>query len=336
MPLPARIAAFVLGAGTVLAAILLYRTVELGRDAAQPMQLEPVNPAGELTGPRGIQFDARGKLYVGDARGRIWTGEPGERLRVYADLGRQAPQPAETPIQVGGMAFDPSGALYVCAHDHAGGSILRVSPGGGEVRLFAGGLGVAADVVLTADGSHLWVSDHRRRGRLLRYRLDGPAAGRPDLEAGGLEYPSGLALGAGDATLYAVETYAGRLCRVALGPGTPRVERVLDLKGALATASLDGLAFDPRDRSRRFLYVAENLRGLFTVADLQARPPRVVKQLSLARMGGRPCPASLVIHDGYVYCSDVWACSPIRLLLGMPELRTHAYRFHVSDLAALY
>jgi sugar lactone lactonase YvrE len=234
------------------------------------------------------------------------------------------------------MAFDGAGNLYVSAYGFAGGSVLRIDPERREARIFASDLGVVNYLVLTEDRSTLWVSDYRKPGRVLRFRLDQPLPARPDLAVGGLEYPNGLALGRDDSSLYAAETYRGTVARISLGAGQPAVERLIDLKRAVAVGSLDGLAFDPRDRARRFLYVAENMRGMFTVLDVDARPARVVKRLGLALMGGRPCPASMVIRDGSLYFTDLWSCSPIRLLLRMPDFRHSAFRFKVTDLGALY
>jgi len=53
-------------------------------------------------------------------------------------------------------------------------------------------------------------------------------------------------------------------------------------------------------------------------------------------MGGRPCPASMTIRDGYLYFTDLWSCSPIRILLGFPKLHNNAYRVRITDLGALY
>ena len=121
----------------------------------------------------------------------------------------------------------------------------------------------------TADRNYLWVSDYRSKGSLLRFALGGPVPARPDLALGGFEYPNGLALGKDERTLYVAETYSGRVTRVTFSSLAPGIERLIDLKGAFATGSLDGLAFDPRDRSRRFLYVAENIRGMLEIDEIR-------------------------------------------------------------------
>jgi sugar lactone lactonase YvrE len=322
-------------ASAALVGTLVYRTVQLGRLDAQPVVLEAVNPAGEFLGPEGIAFDAAGRLYVGDGQGLVWTMEPGAKPQIYADLGR-VEGPSSRAIQAGGMAFDGQGNLYVCAYGYAGGSVLRVEPARRRVEIFARDFGVCNYLVATADRSYLWVSDYRNKGRLLHFALGGPVPAQPDLALDGFEYPNGLALGKDERTLYVAETYSGAVTRVTFSSLSPRIERLIDLKGTFATGSLDGLAFDPRDRSRRFLYVAENIRGMFTVVDVEAQPPQVVKRLAMALMGGRPCPASMTIRDGYLYFTDLWACSPFRILFGFPKLHNHAYRFRVTDLSALY
>ncbi len=322
-----------------VASVYLYRTLDLGRDNAVPAHLEIMNPTGQLAGPEGIRFDDRGNIYAGTSQGLVWTWAAGESPRIYAELGKVQRVPGvdtSGDILAGGMDFDRDGNLYVAAFGLGGGSILRVDSSTREVRFFAHGLGVVNSIVIAADRHHLWASDYRRRGRILRFSLGGPMPARPDLEVGGLSYPNGIALGKGDADLYAAETYSGNIDRLDLSAGIPVVQHAANLKGRLAVASLDGLAFDPRDPDRRFLYVAENLRGLFTVLDLKAQPPRVLKRISAAQMGGRPCPASLTIHDGFLYFTDIWSCNPLRILLGFPKYHQFVYRFKVTDLAMVY
>jgi sugar lactone lactonase YvrE len=330
----------------VIAAILsigslyFYRTTELGRGDARPAALEILNPSGELAGPEGIQFDAQGGLYAGTSQGLVWTLEPGGTPHIYAQLDQVQPIPGVSAssgsILAGGMAFDPAGNLYVAAFDFAGGSILRVDAGTRQVHFFAHGTGVANSLVLSRDSRHLWVSDYRRQGRLLRYTIGGAIPAQPDLVVSGLSYPNGLALGKDDKWLYIAETYSGNIARIDLSAEKPGIERVANLKGRLAIGSLDGLTFDPRDPNRRFLYVAENLRGLFTVLDLQAQPVRVLKQIGVAQMSGRPCPASLVIRDGYLYFTDIWSCNPLRIALGFPKYHQFVFRFKITDLAMVY
>jgi sugar lactone lactonase YvrE len=323
-----------LGIAALLFGVYVYRTIQRGRMDAQAAILENLNPGGEFLGPEGIAFDSSGRLYVGDAGSRVWRLQPGGRPEIHADLTRVEGGPPG-PIHAGGMAFDGAERLLVCAYGYAGGSVLRVEPGG-RVELFARDLGVANYLIVSADQTHLWVSDYRKSGRVLRYDLASAVPARPDLVLDGFDYPNGLAFGRDEATLFAAETYSGRVARVRLGGPGPAIDRLIDLKGEFAAGSLDGLAFDPRDKGRRFLYVAENIRGMFTVVDVEARPARVVKQLALSMMGGRPCPASMTIRDGYLYFTDLWSCSPIRILLGFPKLHNNAYRVRITDLGALY
>ncbi len=328
------------GTAVLALALLLFRTIETGREDAKPAFLENLNPAGEMTGPEGIQFDKNGDLFIGDARGTIWKLHGGMAPAVYAQLSTVLVEPgapgSRDPIKAGGIAVDDSGSLYVAAYGYAHGSILRIDTGTRKVRLFARDVGFANFVLSTDDGSHIWVSDYRSDGRLLRYPVTATLPARPDLVVAGLASPNGLALGKEGNVLYAAETYSGDIARVDLTATPPAVSRVANLAGTFAIGTLDGLAFDPRDTERRFLYVAENLRGLFTVIDIKSRPARVAKQIRLDQMGGRPCPASMVIRDGYLYFTDLWSCSPVRLLLRTPKYRQHAYRFRVTDLASLY
>ncbi len=330
----------VLAAMVLVFALVLYRTLELGRADARPAFLENLNSAGELLGPEGIQFDSRGVLYIGDAQGIIWSLESGGTPQIYARLNqiKQAPGSSALTgsVRAGGIAVDAAGNLYVAVYEFAGGAILRVGADSREVRLFARDMGVVNFVLTTRDDSHLWASDYRIRGRLLRFPLNAPMPVQPDLIVTGLESPNGLALGKDGTELYAAETYSGNIVRVDLTSSPTKATSVMNLRGTLAVGSLDGLAFDPRDADRRFLHVAENLRGIFTVLDLRAKPIRIVKRIRLSTMGGRPCPASMVIRDGYLYFTDLWSCSPIRILLGYPRYREHAYRLRITDLTSIY
>lgn len=320
----------------------LYRTLQLGRDDAQTAFLENLNPRGEFLGPEGIQFDPAGNLLVGDGQGIVWDLGQGGNPRVYArlaevthELGPEYNDAAEK-LHAGGMDFDLEGNLYVCVYGFAGGAVLRVDAKTHRVRLFARDLGVANYLVITQNRQHLWVSDYRPRGRLLRFKLGEPIPAEPDRLIEGLVTPNGLALGKDDQVLYAAETDTGNIVRVGIASEPPDLIPMINIRGTFAVGSLDGLAFDPRDKERRFLYVAENLRGMFTVVDLKTQPVRVVKRLRMALMGGRPCPASMVIRDGYLYFTDLWAANPFRIVLGFPKLHTHAFRFPVKDLSTLY
>ncbi len=337
-----RYAALTFAAVALALVIYLYRTVQLGRADAQPVVLENLNPGGEFFGPEGIEIDPQGSLYVGDAKGRIWKMDPGAKPTIHAELSylHAAPGGDDSTyppiVHAGGIACDSERNLYVAAYGFANGSVVRVDADARQVRFFARDIGVANYPLLTQDGKHLWVSDYRRTGRVLRYPLGGSLPAQPQITVSGLEYPNGLALDKDEKALYVAETYSGFVTRVDIGDGNPRVTRLINLKGSFATGSLDGLAFDPRDTERRFLYVAENIRGMFSILDLHAHPVRILKRLSMALMGGRPCPASMVIREGYLYFTDLWSCSPIRILLRMPDYRRHAYRFRVLDLATFY
>jgi sugar lactone lactonase YvrE len=330
----------VLLAGVLALTLLLYRTVQLGRGSAQAVTIDNLNPRDEIVGPDGIQFDAAGNLYIGDTQGIVWNLGRGGSAEIYARL-QDVQQSAGSPpagglIQVGGLIFDAQGQLYATAGAFAGGSVLQVDAGTRAIRFFARDMGIAACLAITNDSRYLWVSDYRKQGRILRYPLDGALPAQPDVVVAGLEYPNGIALGKDEKALYVAESLSGNVTRIDLTGSKPQIQRIINLSGLLAVGRLDGLAFDPRDIERRFLYVAENLRGMFTVVDLQAQAPHAVKRLSMLLMGGRPCPANMVIRDGYLHFTDLWACSPIRILLGVPKWHTHAFRFRVINMANLY
>jgi sugar lactone lactonase YvrE len=330
-----RLSLMIVAAILALVATLLFRTLELGRMRASPAPLENLNPAGEYTGPEGLQFDRDGNMFVSDSEGRLWKTEKGGRPAIYLDL-RHAQLPDASSLHLGGIAFDAAGNLNVAAYGYAGGALIRVDPATRTARVFASGIGVANFVAATSDGSRLWVSDYRGKGRVLRFAADARPPATPELTVEGLASPNGLAPGRDDRYLFVAETYAGDIARIDLSGKSPKVDRIANLKGTFAVGSLDGLGFDPRDKDRRFLYVAENLRGLITVVDVDSTPALVMKRIRLAQMGGRPCPASVAILDGDLYFTDLWSASPLRILAGFPKLRRSAYRFRVTDLSAIH
>jgi sugar lactone lactonase YvrE len=317
----------------LLLTCVMVRTLQLGRGDALPAPLEHLNPGGEFLGPEGIQFDAAGNLYVGDTQGLVWQIAPGKASATYADVHSVDPAGSGADIQLGGIAVDPGGDLYVAAYGFAGGSVLKIDAASRAVRVFARDLGIANYVALSHDGNYLWISDYRRAGRVLRFPTGGALPAAPDLAVDGFSYPNGLALPVDGKSVYVAETYSGNLSRIDLSAARPSVNRLINLKGALAIGSLDGLAFDPRDHECRYLYVAENLRGLFTTIDVLSHPARIVKQIRPVLMGGRPCPASMVIRDGYLHFTSLWTCNPVRILFRFPKWEQHAYRFHVTDLS---
>jgi sugar lactone lactonase YvrE len=328
----------IVGAFSV-ASIFLYRTFQLGRGDAAAARLENLNPSGELLGPEGICLDARGNLLVADTRGLIWDLGRGGTARIHARLidtqESNAPEFGDALARVGGLAADDSGNLYASLRQSSGSALYRIDPAR-NADIFARDVGAPGPLALAKDRRSLWLVDGDSNGRLLHFPLAAPAPVKPDLIIHGLRSPSGVALGSEDRTIYASEMYAGTIVEIRLGETKPVVSRISDLKGRLSMGSLKGLAFDPRDQERRILYVAENLRGMFTLLDVKSRPPRIVKRLSLTLMGGRLCPGGMFIQDGYLYLTDLWSCSPLRLALGMPKWQTHAYRFRTLDPAAFY
>ncbi len=320
-----------------LGGLYLYRSLELGRMDAQPAFLEPLNPGGELLGPEGICIDRQGNLLVGDARGILWNlgrgGKPVPIASLVPGLRVEALINTTARGRATGIAVDHRGNIFAVFRSAEGSSLTKIETNGNS-RVIADSIGAAAALTMTDDDSSIWVADCRPQGRILRYALDGTAPVLPNLTISGLRYPAGVALGKDSRALYVAERDSGSLMEVDLGARQPTAEKIADLSGRLSMGSLASLAFDPRDTDRRFLYAAENLRGMITVVDVATRPPRIFKHLRLTLMGGRICPRGLVIQDGNLYCTDLWTCNPFRLALGFPKWQGRAYRFRVLDPAA--
>lgn len=323
----------------VCAGLYAYRTLELGRGDAQPAFLEHLNPGGELLGPEGICFDAHGNLVVADATGHLWNLGQGGSASPFASL---LPEDSSGPSRLKraegratGLAPGNGGKLYVTFRDSSGSSLTEIDVAGRR-RELSRSFGIAGALITTHDGSGLWIADCRSEGRVLHYNLSASPPLQPDRVISGLSHPDGLALGKNDQILFVVEKYKGTIAEIGLGTGVPQIKRIADLAGSYCLGSLKCMAFDPRDPQRRFLYVAENLRGLITVLDVNSQPARIVKRIRLTVMGGRLCPGGIIIRDGYLYFTDIWTCNPLRLALGIPKWQSHTYRFRITDLASLY
>ncbi len=337
---PAKIILLLAGCAILLPSLYLYRTLESGRGDARAAFLENLNASGEFQGPECLQFDPAGNLYVGDAHGIVWilpgAGTPREFFQFVPYLKSQGWSSDSSSVRMPGLAIAQDGSLYVSVPAFSGGSILKIDAKSGQAGILSQNLGSPGPMILSGDGSRLWVADTGRQGRLLGLKVDSAPPVVPDREIAPFEHPEGLVFGQDENTLYVAESISGSVAKVDLTSSQPQVVRIARLVGDFSRGSLRGMAFDPRDQERRFLYVAENLRGLITVLDLKSNPPHPAKRISLATMGGRPCPASLTIRDGYLYFTDLWSCSPARLLMGIPQYRQHAYRFRITDLTSIY
>lgn len=175
--------------------------------------------------------------------GWIWCGnQDGDILRVAPDASR-AERVASTGGFALGLAFDVRGNCYVCDLKHA--AVFRIDVGGDRARrLTREGIRIPNYPVVDQRRDRLLVSDSHAPGR------PGPGVWAYDLASGEgglwyerpLDFANGMALHAGEQTLYVCETFSRRIVRIPIrddgGAGEAEVFAA-DLPGLP-----DGLAFD--------------------------------------------------------------------------------------------
>ncbi|MFJ4714265.1 SMP-30/gluconolactonase/LRE family protein [Streptomyces sp. NPDC088785] len=197
----------------------------------------PVEQIGRVPGrPLGLTALPDGRLLVCDAEAGL--------LRLPADGGPPevvADEVDGRPLRVcSNVASGPDGTLYfTSASDRhpltrwradlmertATGRVLRLEPGG-RPEVLADGIEFANGVVLAPDGTHLIVAETGAR-RLLRVRLTGERAGRPEVLRDRLPgYPDNLTLGAGGEVWVALAAPVNPLLEAARH-APPRARRVL-------------------------------------------------------------------------------------------------------------
>jgi sugar lactone lactonase YvrE len=184
-------------------------------------------------GPEDVSFDAKGRMYVGLADGRI--------VRVPPD-GKHPEDIAHTAGRPLGHDFDASGNLIV-ADAYKG--LLSVSPKG-EVQVLTTGHGgrpfrFTDDVDVGADGLYYFsdasskfdladlildILEHRPNGRLLTYD---PTTGETRLLLDRLYFANGVAVAPDDSFVLVVETNMYRVRRLWLkGPRAGQDEVFID------------------------------------------------------------------------------------------------------------
>ncbi len=153
-----------------------------------------------------IAFDREGVLWAGGEAGQIYRISTGGIVCQIASLGGFC----------AGLAFSPSGELFVCNPAHG---IVRVSPEG-HWSVFASHVGDRKLVcpnygVFDSKGTY-YVTDsgnfRKGNGLVLRFHPDGLG----EVLAGPLGYTNGLALSADERTLFMVESDSNSVLRFPL------------------------------------------------------------------------------------------------------------------------
>ncbi|WP_168207391.1 SMP-30/gluconolactonase/LRE family protein [Microlunatus elymi] len=195
-----------------------------------------------LAHPEGVAIDRDGNVWCGGETGQIYRIAPdGCRRELVASTGGFCL----------GLAFGPSGDLFVCDLAHA--AVYRLDPRSGSVMPFASGvpghtLRIPNYPAFDAAG-RLYVSDSwamRQPGPgILRFDPDGDG----ELwHAGPFDFANGLALSADGSWIYVAETFGQRVSAIEIRPdGSAGGRRVLaelpgDYPDGLAVAA-DGSVF---------------------------------------------------------------------------------------------
>ncbi len=185
-----------------------------------------------LDHPECLAFDRHGQLWAGGEAGQIYRIDPKGEVTTVAELGSFN----------AGLAFSPSGDLFVCNPNMG---IVRIAPSGSD-SVFA--TRAAAHKLVTPNfpvfdrAGNMYVSDSgkwkQQDGCLLRFTPDGLG----QVIGGPFGYANGLALSADEKHLFMVESNMDRVYRFQL-----------HADGALGAAEIyaegigrlpDGLALD--------------------------------------------------------------------------------------------
>ena len=169
----------------------------------------PSNPYDYLRQPSGVAWDAQGRLLVTDPglRALIRFDRAGRRMDVF---GVRTSQPLVVPL---GVTVASDGTILV-----ADGGLQKVLAFGpdGDLRAAYGKPGdfeSPADVVASADGTTLWVSDSKKHEVVVLNRKSGNVSarfGKRGTADGELNFPGGLAQ-SGDGSLYVVDQINARV-----------------------------------------------------------------------------------------------------------------------------
>ncbi len=273
-----------------------------------------------MLGPEGLAFDAQGNLYVGDAQATVWKFERGGPPAVYANLDLLQPPAGFMP---GAWCSTRRATCTWRPSALRAGSILKRRPGEERALLRPRYRGCERARASRRDNRHLWVSDDSRSGRVLRYPLGGPDPAQPDIVVQGLSIPTGSPSGRDDAALFVGGDLLRqhRACRTCAEPAAPpdtvtQHQRGIQ-QGHAGRAGLRPAGPEPAVS----VCGGEPARGCSRSIDLAGGAARGGQAL-LGVDDGRaaPAPRPLLIRDGYLYFTDLWACSPLRLLAGRPDV----------------
>jgi len=190
--------------------------------------------ASGLDHPEGLAVHPDGTIWAGGEDGQIYIVSPQGRVVEHARTGGFS----------AGMAFDRSGACFVC---NVPGRIVRVEANGQFDTFATEAAGVplrAPNYPVFGPDGMLYVSDSgdfgAANGTIVRFSPDGTGERFHD---GPFQYPNGLAIDSAGAYLYAIETGLHSLVRLELAGAGDAVPEVICPPGSLEWMP-DGMAFD--------------------------------------------------------------------------------------------
>ena len=268
----------------------------------------PVLVGQGLQFAEGVNFAQDGTLYCVDIPGgHIWRMPPGGELRPWV----------ATSGGPNGSRFGPGGDLFIA--DCVRRAILRVTPVGGEVQVYAdrwegGPFRGPNDLCFGQDGV-LYFTDPA--GSSLAERIGAVYAVSPGgavtRVAAGLAFPNGIAVAPAGDVLTVAETHTGALRRFSLAQARrfeelPPLTTLAPARDGADEAGPDGMAFGADGN----LYVAHYGSGLVRVID---RDGIVVADLP----SGGSTPTNVAFWQESLYVTDGASGSIYRLDIGVRE-----------------
>jgi gluconolactonase len=166
--------------------------------------------ASGLDHPECVAFDSAGYLWAGGEAGQIYRIDKAGQVETILTMGGFC----------GGLAFSPTGELFVCNPAHGIVRVFESAAGDYQYEVFANSAGdhklVTPNFGVFEARGYYYVTDSGKwkqpNGKLIRYSSNGTGK----VIASGFRYPNGLALSADEKSLFMVESETNSVLRFSI------------------------------------------------------------------------------------------------------------------------